>query len=131
MKNDQKSPFYLIKFQRPQKSPKSRQSPTKIFVATEMLKIAKLATCRQIWQHCQGTKVVDFSDADEMKNYFHLNVVSVMLLNSSVYKVFNINYNHILVCPSLPVPKKLDTGPRDKIVGCCLCSGHARLVAVS
>jgi len=34
----------------------------------------------------QGTKIVDFDDADQMQSYWHLNVISVMLLNSVINK---------------------------------------------
>jgi len=45
----------------------------------------------------QGTKVSDFDNAKDMQDYFYLNIVSVMLLNSIVYHKFKEVKNKLVV----------------------------------
>ena len=44
----------------------------------------------------QGTKIVDFDDADQMQSYWYLNVISVMLLNSVINKRHRIQFSSFL-----------------------------------
>merc|ERR1712029_913221 len=39
----------------------------------------------------QGTKVLDFDQAFAMQDYYNLNIVSVMILNSVVFKQFKMS----------------------------------------
>ena len=45
----------------------------------------------------QGTKVTDFDNAKELQDYFYLNIVSAMLLNSIVYHKFKDVRNKLVI----------------------------------
>ena len=58
----------------------------------------------------QGTKVLDFDQASAMQDYFNLNIVSVMILNSVVFKQFkDVKNKHVINISSLAALQPFET----------------------
>ena len=58
----------------------------------------------------QGKKVIDFEDQFEMQNYYNLNIVSVMILNSIVLKKFkDVKNKYVINVSSLAALQPFET----------------------
>ena len=57
-----------------------------------------------------GTKVIDFEDQFEMQDYYNLNIVSVMILNSIVLKKFkDVKNKYVINVSSLAALQPFET----------------------